>query len=85
MKKLLPLLLLAGCAGMPGPPGPTPALVAQGTTPNCVMWCKVIITTADAKSDVQSDGTAPITVGDQTIDLDSTVKTSKAVDIDPKP
>lgn len=83
MKKILLLSLLTGCASMPGPPPPTPSLVAQGSNPNCLMGCKVIITTADAKSDVQSDGTAPITVGDQTIDLDSTVKTSKAVDIDP--
>lgn len=70
-------LMIGGCASMPGPPQPTPALAAQGTNPNCVFWCHVIITTAKADSDVQSDGTAPITTGDQSIDLDSTMSSAK--------
>lgn len=84
MKWLL-LLLLTGCASMPGPPAATPMLAAQGTNPNCVFWCHVVITTAKADSDVQSEGTAPITVGDQTIDLDSTLTSSKSTDVSPKP
>lgn len=82
--KWLPLLLLAGCASMPGPPAATPMLAAQGSNPNCVFWCHVVITTAKADSDVQSDGTAPITTGSQTIDLDSTMQTSKEVGVDPQ-
>lgn len=85
MKRLIVLLLLTGCASMPGPPAATPALTSSASIPNCVLWCKVMITNASAESEVKSDGTAPVTMGDQTIDLDSTVKTSKAVSVDPKP
>lgn len=76
---------LGGCASMPGPPQATPMLAAQGTNPNCVFWCHVIITTAKAESDVQSDGTAPVTTGSQTIDLDSTMSSSKSTDVGPQP
>lgn len=79
------VVALGGCASMPGPPPPTPNLTATGTNPNCVFWCHVIITTAKAESDVQSDGTAPITTGGQTIDLDSTMSSSKSSSIDPQP
>lgn len=84
MKWLL-LLLLAGCASMPGPPAATPLLAAQGSNPNCVFWCHVIITTAKAESDVQSEGTAPVTTGGQTIDLDSTLSSQKQTSVDPRP
>jgi hypothetical protein len=79
------ILALQGCASMPGPPAATPMLAAQGTNPNCVFWCHVIITTAKAESDVQSEGTAPVTTGGQTIDLDSTMSSSKSTSVDPKP
>lgn len=80
------VVALGGCASMPGPPQPTPNLTAQGTNPNCVLWCHVVITTAKADSSVESDGTAPITTGSQTIDLDSTMSSSKSssVGVDPR-
>ena len=77
------ILCITGCASMPGPPQPTPLLAAQGSNPNCVFWCHVVITTAKAESEVQSDGTAPVATGSQTLDLDSTMSSSKATDIDP--
>ena len=87
MKRILTavIFILGGCASMPGPPQSTPMLAAQGSNPNCVFWCHVIITTAKADSDVQSEGTAPITTGSQTIDLDSTMSSSKQTSVDPKP
>ena len=70
-------LMIGGCASMPGPMPPLPAVQGFAAQPNCVWFCHVIVTIAKAESDVQSDGTAPITTGGQTIDLDSTLSSAK--------
>jgi hypothetical protein len=71
---------LAGCASLPGP---LPPADGYAILPNCVVWCHAIVTTAQAQSEIESDGTAPVTSGSQTIDLDSSLSSTKQSSIDP--
>lgn len=79
------MFILTGCASMPGPMPALPAVQGFAAQPNCVWFCHVIVTIAKAESDVKSDGTAPITTGSQTIDLDSTLSSQKQTSVDPIP
>jgi hypothetical protein len=85
MRKLLLLLLLTGCASMPGPQQPQPMVQANVALPNCLLWCKVVMTVGKAESEIQSTGDAPVDGGDITLNQASTSSTSSEKSLNPKP
>jgi hypothetical protein len=74
------IMALQGCASMP-PQVTQPSLQGSAVQPNCVFWCHTIVNVGKAESDIDAEGT--VTGGSQTIDLDSSQTSSKA--IEPKP
>jgi hypothetical protein len=85
MRKLLLLLILTGCASMPGPQQPQPMVQGYVALPNCLLWCKVVLTVGKAESEIQSTGDAPVDGGDITLNQAPTSSTSSEKSLNPKP